>query len=507
MMAPSNTPYRRGTSGGNRARQSNRSSDFIGFAPRAELSSTIVILTGLFLTGATLHGDSPTHLARYAAYGVGGSLALATYVDIRSGGLRNLIRADLIAMFALYFLTLFEFFFQQDTFDFMISTESTAVGVIACLWGFAGLAVGRHLSNLRKHPFAELFYRPIPNRWLMALMAGCFLMGFLNMLITVSFNPAKLVYYFMQPRFSQPWGRGQLGDWRALLHEFEMLLYLIPPIAGIVLARHRNFKASQKLFAFGCFFFVLFYGFSGGTRNVLASYLITFLISYSFAVGSKRRLAMIVLTCICIAVLLVSTVLMLEFRQVGLSNYITGRYENITPTTREQGLFIDYNLYAICRITEVFPKSHAYLGAEIPLLAVVRPIPRAIWKGKPEGLTVSLEETLGVEGLTVSASFIGEAYMSGGILMVFLTGLFFGYLTGWWGHFASPRNSDLGILIYASGFFATVISMRSLFVFTTAILPTVVGFTFGSWLLRRLRERRIGTDWQKARDADAQGPL
>lgn len=469
------------------------------------MSATAIILVGLLFTGVTLHGDTPTQVARYAAYGVGTSLALSAIIDIRSGGFRNLIRADLIAMFALYFLTLFEFFFQQDTFDSMITPETTQVAVVACLWGFAGIAMGRHLSNLRKHPFEELFYRPIPNRWLMAILGGCFFMGFLNMLIAVDFNPADLVYYFMQPRFSQPWGRGKFGDWRALLNEFEMLLYLIPPIAGIVLARHRNFKTSHKIFTFACFFFVLFYGFSGGTRNVLASYLITFLISYSFAIPSKRRMAMIVLTCICIAVLLASTVLMLEFRQVGLSNYLSGRYVNVAPQTREQGLFIDYNLYAICRLTEVFPKVHPFLGAEIPFLAVIRPIPRAIWPGKPEGISLSIEEALGVEDLTVAASFVGEAYMSGGLVAVFITGLFFGYVTGWWGHFASPRNSDLGILIYASGFFATVISMRSLFVFTTAILPTIASFIFGSWLLGQLRVRRVKLDWQKARNADAQG--
>lgn len=485
-------------------RRIKQTSDKTGFAPRAEMAATAIILTGLLFTGMTLHGNTPTQVARYAAYGVGISLALSSFVDARSGGFRNLIRADLIAMYALYFLTLFEFFFPQDNFDFMIGTETTCVAVVACLWGFAGIAVGRHLSNIRKHPFEELFYRPIPNRWLMALLGGCFFLGFVNMLMAVDFNPAKLVYYFMQPRFSQPWGRGKFGDWRALLNEFEMLLYLIPPIAGIVLARHRNFKAAHKLFTFGCFFFVLFFGFSGGTRNVLASYLVTFLISYSFAVGNKRRLGMIVLTCVCAVVLLVSTVLMLEFRQIGLSNYIAGRYINISKT-REQSLFIDYNLYAICRLTEVFPKTHPYLGAEIPFLAAIRPIPRALWPGKPEGISLSIEEAMGVEDLTIAASFVGEAYMSGGLFAVFLTGLFFGYVTGWWGHFASPRNSDLGILIYASGFFATVISMRSLFVFTTAILPTIASFIFGSWLLGRLRERRGQGDWQNARKADPQG--
>ena len=48
------------------------------------------------------------------------------------------------------------------------------------------------------------------------------------------------------------------------------------------------------------------------------------------------------------------------------------------------------------------------------------------------------------------------------------------------------ENSELGILIYASGFFAAVISMRSLFVFSTALLPTVAAVVVGSLVVRNL---------------------
>jgi hypothetical protein len=98
---------------------------------------------------------------------------------------------------------------------------------------------------------------------------------------------------------------------------------------------------------------------------------------------------------------------------------------------------------------------------------------------------------LGVEGLTIAASFVGEAFMAGGLLAVFGTGLLFGGLAGWWSYLVSPRNSELGILIYASGFFATVISMRSLFVFTTALLPTVAALVISTYLAEKLRPRLV----------------
>jgi len=76
--------------------------------------------------------------------------------------------------------------------------------------------------------------------------------------------------------------------------------------------------------------------------------------------------------------------------------------------------------------------------------------------------------------------------MSGGMFTTLIIALIFGALTGWWSYLASPKNSELGILIYASGFFATVISMRSLFVFTTALLPTVAALVIGTYAVRML---------------------
>ena len=88
--------------------------------------------------------------------------------------------------------------------------------------------------------------------------------------------------------------------------------------------------------------------------------------------------------------------------------------------------------------------------------------------------------------MTVASSFVGEAYMSGGFIAIALTGLALGVFTGWWSALLSPRNSELGILIYASGFFAAVISMRSIFVVTTALLPTVAALVIGTYAARLL---------------------
>lgn len=452
--------------------------------PKPNINGTFIALVGMALTALLANGDQPSSLARFSSIGVLISLALSVAMDLRLGGLRNLIRADLMAILAFYFLTLFEFLFPQPHFDELIDVGTTQSAILCVDLGFLGLLLGRHLIHPRKQPFAHTLTHEIPPGWIVLIFWACFFTGYAHMLIAVNFNVMDMVGDFMDPRFTQPWQRGRLGDWKALLVELGLFIYLIPPLAGIMIARRHRYGALSLILAIGALLFTFFYGFTSGTRNIFASYLVTFLIAYSFALPFARQKELVIL---CIGsgfVMIFATYFMLQFRNVGFRNYLEGNYE--PPQSQEKTMFVDYNLYAICRLVDVFPHKQHYLGWEIPYQALIRPIPRAIWAGKPEGLSSSIEDALGVEGVTISASFVGEAYMSGGMMVTLIIALIFGALTGWWSYLASPKNSELGILIYASGFFATVISMRSLFVFTTALLPTVAALIIGTYAVRLL---------------------
>lgn len=452
--------------------------------PHPDLNGTFAALVGVALTALLANGDEPSTLARASAIGVLLSLAVSVGADLRRGGMRNLIRADLMAMVAFYFLTMFEFLFPQPHFDTLIDVRTAHEAILCVELGFLGLLVGRHFLHPKRQPFSYTLTYEIPPVWIVVIFWACIFIGYLHMLLAVNFDVVEMVQWWMDPRFSQPWQRGRLGDWKALLTELGLFIYLIPPLAGIMIARRHRYGAITLVLACAGLLLTFFYGFTSGTRNIFASYLVTFLIAYSFALPFARQKELIVL-CIGSALIMVfATYYMLQFRNVGFRSYLQGRY---TPQVNDdRTLFVDYNLYAICRLVQVFPQKRDYLGWEIPYQALIRPIPRAIWSGKPEGLSITIEDVLGVENVTISASFVGEAYMSGGMGAVLVIALIFGALTGWWSYLASPRNSELGILIYASGFFATVISMRSLFVFTTALLPTVAALVIGTYVVRTL---------------------
>lgn len=456
-------------------------------APMPDFRATLLLLAGILTAPIAATGDTPAGLAHSYAIWVGLGILASVAADYR-GTYRNLIRADLMAIGSFYFLTLFEFLFPQPGFNDLVGLEETRTALLACSAGFAGLAIGRHLAPLPARSLERVLQANVSPRALITLFTASLFGAYFYMLAAVDFSVTSLIDYFMAPRFSQPWGRGRFGDWRALLGEIGLVIYLIPPVAGIVLARRSEFSAAHKLYVAAGFLFTLFYGFSSGTRNIFVTFLATFLVAYAFATARERKREFIAVVSIVSAMTLAATVVMLDFRNIGFSNYLRGYREHAAE--KEQQFFVDYNLYVIAKLTEVFPRQQDFLGLEIPYIAIIRPVPRALWPGKPQGLSISIEDAVGVEGLTLASSFAGEAYMSGGMLGVFLAGLVFGFINGWWNRFGRPDNSALGHLIFASGFFAAVISMRSMFVFTTAILPTLAALALAHALLDRYRTRR-----------------
>jgi oligosaccharide repeat unit polymerase len=455
-------------------------------AVRPSPAGTILLLFTLFVTWTLLEGRDLSRIVSTASIGSGIGIVLSLFMDFKQGW-RNMIRADVAALLSLYFLTLFEFLVPQPSAieGLDVNTVRESIGYI--FLGIGGVACGRHLTSSPRVQKTALFMAEVKLSTMVWLYAGCFGLGYLHMMLAVGFDLYAWWDAVMLPRFFQPWSRGRFGDWKAMLTELGMLLYLLPPLMGVVTARLERYSF-WSVFWMGCgTLATFFYGFASGTRNLFCTYLVTFVIGYMFSVkkgGEKRIMA---LAGIALVFLMIATSQMLHFRQIGLGAYLRGELDE---EESHKALFVDMNLCTLSQVVAFFPRVHDYLGWEIPYLALVRPIPRAIWPGKPQGMSVSMEQVVGAdENYTVAASFVGEAYMSGGWWGVLFSSVVFGALFGWWNRLGTESNSDWGILIYASGFFAAVITMRSLFVFTTAILPTVTALFIGYYLTRKIKDR------------------
>jgi oligosaccharide repeat unit polymerase len=450
-------------------------------AGRAEMAaSTVVILLGIALTSvATLGQDHAVDVFTVAAVGVGLSLSLATALEARPG-LRNLIRADILLLWALYGLTLLEFLFPQPGIDGVLSTDAAMSGADAVLLGFAGLAVGRHLVSSRQTP---TFINPQPpNIFLLFVLAA--VLGYFHIFLAVNFDPLEVLRQISLPRGYQSWARGKYGDASALLYEVGALIYLIPPIAGLIYARSKNYNIRQKVLVTIVALFTFYYGFALGTRSVFAIYVITFLGAY-FLAKPKITLNQILFRGMPIIILsVIGTVYMLEFRNLGLSNF---SFQESTLNT----IYIDHNLVVISQLTDVFPSSYEFLGLEIPFNALIHPIPRILWPGKPEGLSVSIESAVHADSfVTVAATFIGEAYMAGGLTAVLFASLLFGAAAEKWNRIARNTTLPFPVLLYASGFICLATSMRSLLWVLPTMLPTLALWLYGKFCFGRASRRR-----------------
>jgi hypothetical protein len=455
--------------------------------------ATACWLVGLLLSCFMLSGETSTEVASHGALCVAGTFVVATGFEI----LRNwkaLLRPDIVALLALYGLTFFEFLLPQPQVNEMVNAKSMHTACTLAFLAFGSMAVGRHLAPRAPKFLEDLVQRPTPPRVLLTVFWLSFFLGTFYMLLAVDFNVLKMIDRMMGPRFTQPWGRGRYGDARALLNELGAMINLVPPVAGLILSSREKYRPYTWIAVALVYAFCLFMGLAGSTRNVLAAYIITFLIAYSLNLTRKRMLEFGVL-CLCGAIgFYGASKIMLETRTVGLKGYLAARSEaRALPqisfeASEAESFFVDLNLVNVAQLADVFPSKHEFLGLEVPYVALTHPIPRVLWPGKPEGLSLSMEDALGVGSeMTISSTYIGEAYMAGGAFAVIFTGLMFGVLTGWWARFAVGLSSGLGLLIYASGFLAIAISMRSLYVFSVAILPTIAALVLAMLLTRKAK--------------------
>ena len=79
--------------------------------------------------------------------------------------------------------------------------------------------------------------------------------------------------------------------------------------------------------------------------------------------------------------------------------------------------------------------------------------------------------------MTLSCTFVGEAYMAGGLLSVLIFSLGFGAAAEMWNRVGRDIGSPISQLLYASGFLCAAIAMRSMLSLVPLLLPT-----FALWL-------------------------
>ena len=288
----------------------------------------------------------------------------------------------------------------------------------------------------------------------------CFLLGFLPFIIWGGGLNNVISVLTSGGRFTGAWGRGAYGGWTDWLK--TGLSYL--SVIGVQLALFYTFFVKKNIFLIVLTFIVTWVTFQSGTRTALAALLLPGVLLYYLAFYSrvrKNKYWILILLYLLLCTLELQMVIRDTPQGVPIKDVVGEAFSKIvTVSPIEQHR--DNQFYNFLKINEYVPNKVPHTGEWLILRPLYHFIPRAIWEGKPIGVTTVFERAAGVEGLTVSVSTIGEFYLCQGWLGVCIIGIFMGFLAKQFDSLIEvSKRSPAVLLMYCYGLIFLFVAIRS----------------------------------------------
>lgn len=303
----------------------------------------------------------------------------------------------------------------SDAPDWALRDAFIAIGVSAvATW----VGVGGKPWGIPKW-LGELAAAPMSTRAVSRLVIVCFLLGMFNYAFATGFDLPVMFSYIGRGRWSAPWSRGQLGGWDAFLDQMQYFGYVLPSLTALLISR-RGFKPVTLMAIVFSLIMLAFLSQGGGRRiiGVTVGAAIIVWIQAQQAVNIRR----LVLACGAAIALLATMQFMLNIRAIGYEEYA------YRGTSDYDYLHVDDNFLRLAQVIEIVPAEHDYVGVQQLVFTAVRPVPRVLWPGKPVDPGFDLPSIVGLKGVSLSTSIIGEWYLSFGWIAVVFGGWLHGRL-------------------------------------------------------------------------------
>jgi oligosaccharide repeat unit polymerase len=337
----------------------------------------------------------------------------------------------------------------REAADWAIRDAFVAIGVsAAAMW----VGVAGRPWQLPKW-IGEIATRPMDTRTIERLIPVCFVFGMFNFAFSVGFDLPLMFSYLGEQRWSAPWGRGQLGGWNAFLDQLQYFGYVLPSLTALLIAR-RGFHPRVWI-AIALSGVMLAFLSQGGGRRIIGVTVGAAIIVWIQAqeVLHVRRLT---IAAAAVVGLLATMQFMLNIRTLGYEEFV------FRGETEYDYLHVDDNFLRLGQVIELVPAEHPHVGFQQVLFTAVRPIPRVFWPNKPIDPGFDLPTAVGMKGLSLSMSIIGEWYLSFG---------WFGIVIGAWLHGRLARTINVlredaryraNPIVYGLAVMVLVAGMRSM---------------------------------------------
>jgi len=364
----------------------------------------------------------------------------------------------------------------RDASDSAIRDAFIAIGVSAsAMWvGVAG----------KPWPLpkwvAEIARTPMDTQTVGRLVPVCFLLGMFNFAYATNFDLPVMFSYLGEQRWAAPWGRAQLGGWDAFLDQMQYFGYVLPSLTALLISR-RGFNL-QALFSIALSGVMIAFLAQGGGRRIIGVTVGAAIIVWIQAQETinVRRLT---LAAAAAAGLLAGMQFMLNIRTLGYEEFA------FRGKSDYDYLHVDDNFLRLSQVIQIVPAERPHVGFQQLWFTVVRPVPRVFWPSKPVDPGFDLPSIVGMKGVSLSTSIIGEWYLSFGWIGVVLGGWLHGRLARTANVLREDPEYRTNPIVYGLAVMVLVSGMRSM------LELVLMSYALVAWYLanRLIRERVVAT--------------
>lgn len=295
--------------------------------------------------------------------------------------------------------------------------------------------------------------RPLESQTINRLVPICFALGMFNFAYSVDFNIPEMFSYLGANRWSAPWSRGQLGGWNAFVDQMPYFGYVLPSLTALLIAKQGLVRFTTMI-AIACSVIMLLFLAQGGGRRLIGVTVGAALLVWIQA-HPGMRLKNLVIVGVGAVALAWASQFILNIRSVGLESFLERGSEY-------DYLHVDDNFLRLAQVIDIIPKQHPYVGSGMVTFAIVRPIPRVFWPNKPVDAGFDLSREVGLKGVSLSMSIIGEWYMSWGWISVIVGGWLHGRLAKAANTLREQGIASRNPIVFALAVMVLIAGMRSM---------------------------------------------
>jgi hypothetical protein len=316
-----------------------------------------------------------------------------------------------------------------------------------------------------------------PSRLLVPALWGCFGLGMFYFAFMSGFSLNVMIHGLLASRFSAPWSRGNMGGWYAFIEHLQYFGYLLPTLTTIVMLRERRLLSGAVLQGIILSAVFLPFVMQGGGRRIFGmcfgSALFTWLVSIRRTIKPRQLLILLGL--------LAGTLVLLD---AMLANRNRGAIEFSYSAGDLHYVRVDDNFLRFAQNMEIVPRFQPHTGFDWIIWVAARPIPRALWPGKPTSAGFDLPAYLGITA-SLTCSCIAEWYVAFGWIGIVVAGAIYGVLCRFWAQVLERAQTYVSVGMYGLGVLALFISVRSMIELILMSYPLLAWLLIGNHLARR----------------------